>query len=567
MRLDHRSLLREIAELPLENEADVQRFFVPTLLRLLGYRPVDIKNERSIQQLHASHGRKRRLLAKPDFLVILEGRCVLAIDAKTPKQRGFRDIDVEQVFSYARHLSVQAPYCMLTNGNTITVYQSNSTAPFFTMARSELALRFRDLTLLLGKVSLGSEFGSVRLQKLLGSGGFGQVFQAWNPTVRRYEAVKIYPADRVSDPSILRRIRQGLKAHARLQHPQIAHLYWAQSVAGEFAVSMRFIEGVSLDRWISQEKPSSIDRLTLLAAVCDALAYSHRSGVFHRDLKPSNLMVEPTAEGFAPVLIDFDTAVVEDATRVTDTLANIGTLAFRDPHSVGPRRGGGADIYSLGALIYWAVTQESLPLLGTTYNLRGLEKRLQRIRDLKPAQVRSLYCIILHCIDPVVEARYSSVGSVGTDLASVLSGQEVAIKTEREFVDEVFACFDRDVSKSLVDSRFANDPYRGDSEVCRISTGICKGDLYVLYDFDYRWFMVGLMFDAMKDFRAFGRGSKFKRLSALWGPSLRSEGPSLAEQGGFYLQYPIGDLLGSTGSKVASDLSKVLNSFMRALLT
>ncbi len=149
----------------------------------------------------------------------------------------------------------------------------------------------------------GRVIGRFRIQRLAGMGGMGEVYQAWDPLLERYVALKAVRPCREAPEENLERFRREALALAQLNHPHVCHVHdLVTSEVGTF-IAMEWLEGVTLDA-----AAAHMDRrgkLRLLQEVADGLAAAHAKGIIHRDLKPSNIMVD--GEGHAKIL-DFGLA-------------------------------------------------------------------------------------------------------------------------------------------------------------------------------------------------------------------------------------------------------------------
>src|SRR5438067_5029954 len=158
----------------------------------------------------------------------------------------------------------------------------------------------------------GSEVGKYRVVSLLGRGGMGEVYDAIDPLLGRHVALKILPANAVSDPKRLSRFIQEARAASSLNHPHLVSIYEIghDSAAGRdiHFIAMEKIEGVTLRELLATKRPLPRKPAELLLQVVDAVAAAHGAGVIHRDLKPENIMI--SREGYAKVL-DFGLAKLQ----------------------------------------------------------------------------------------------------------------------------------------------------------------------------------------------------------------------------------------------------------------
>jgi eukaryotic-like serine/threonine-protein kinase len=195
--------------------------------------------------------------------------------------------------------------------------------------------------------------GRYRMERRLGAGGFGVVWQAWDEKLEREVAVKV--VDRDSDP----RTEREARAAAKLSHPGIVTLYELAGDEDNVYLVSELVDGRSLAELMRAGALSDRDVARVGSTLCDALRHAHSRGVIHRDVKPQNVMViaEPAAgAGFAK-LTDFGVAHIATSDPVTRTGDVVGTLAFMAPEQAEGRRVTGAsDVFSLALTLFVAWT-------------------------------------------------------------------------------------------------------------------------------------------------------------------------------------------------------------------
>ena len=196
-----------------------------------------------------------------------------------------------------------------------------------------------------------------RLEKRLGAGGFGVVWQAHDTKLERDVAVKVVP--REEGPEDRSRVTREALAAARLNHPGIVALYELGSDDHDVYLVSELVQGATLAELACEGALSDRDVAQIGHALCEALEHAHARGVIHRDVKPGNVMVlaEPAAgAGFAK-LTDFGIAHLAGGEGLTATGDVMGTLAYMAPEQAEGRSVTGAcDVYSLALTLYEAWT-------------------------------------------------------------------------------------------------------------------------------------------------------------------------------------------------------------------
>ena len=195
--------------------------------------------------------------------------------------------------------------------------------------------------------SLPATIGRYQIRELLGHGGMGVLYLAFDPAIDRPVAVKVL---RAHTEELYHRFTREARSAGRLQHPNIVTVYDVGEHDGQPFIAMEYIAGQTLAQVIAEGSALSLTRkLELLEELCDGLAYAHRAGIVHRDIKPSNLMIN--RDGLLKIL-DFGIARVADSGH-TQAGAMIGTPNYMSPEQV---RGQGidlrSDVFAVGLVFY-----------------------------------------------------------------------------------------------------------------------------------------------------------------------------------------------------------------------
>ncbi len=228
----------------------------------------------------------------------------------------------------------------------------------------------------------GQQLGDFRLEEFVGGGGMGAVFRATDLKLGRTVAVKVLSRDH-SDDEIRRRFQNEAQSAARLDHENIARVYYVGEHEGMNYIVFEFIDGVNVRDLVLHKGPLPLEEaLSYIVQVTHALNHAYQRNVVHRDIKPSNILV--TQDGRAN-LVDIGLARLHHLESTADDLTQsgvtLGTFDYispeqaRDPRSADVR----SDIYSLGCTLYFMLTGQPPFPEGTV-----LQKLLSHSSDPPP---------------------------------------------------------------------------------------------------------------------------------------------------------------------------------------
>ncbi len=221
--------------------------------------------------------------------------------------------------------------------------------------------------------AVAAAFPQLEILQLIGHGGMGVVYQARQPRLNRFVALKVLPESLGQDAAFAERFAREGQLLARLNHPNIVHVHDFGQAGGFYYLLMEYVDGVNLRQAMKAGRFSSAQALAIVPKICEALQFAHDEGVLHRDVKPENILID--ARGRVK-LVDFGIAKLvgegevpselggglarESAPALTHSGAALGTPNYMAPEqitqpaSVDHR----ADIYSLGVVFYELLTGE-----------------------------------------------------------------------------------------------------------------------------------------------------------------------------------------------------------------
>lgn len=289
-----------------------------------------------------------------------------------------------------------------------------------------------------------STLGRFELVRRLGQGGFGTVWLAFDPRLKRHVAIKVPHMGALADEELRRRFFREADAAARLEHPNIVAAYEAGDAGSVCYLISAYCDGPDLALWLKQQdQPVSVRQaVELVVAIADGIDHAHQRGVVHRDLKPSNVLLvretqnAPTSDSrcltgnVVPRITDFGLAMlITDSVTMAQTQSGavVGTPAYMAPEQAAGRRsqiGPAADLWSLGVILYQLLTDRP-PFRGET----ALETMLQIQSEdpVAPSQLRrglprEVEWICQKCLRKEPDQRYASAAQLATELRLFLAG-------------------------------------------------------------------------------------------------------------------------------------------------
>jgi serine/threonine-protein kinase len=292
---------------------------------------------------------------------------------------------------------------------------------------------------------LPSKLGRFEVRRELGRGGFGVVYLAYDPQLRREVALKAPRGDVPLTPEFRGRFLCEARAAAGLDHPNIVPVYEAGEAGAVCYIASAYCPGGTLAERL-KERPGPApgpEAAALVAALAAAVEHAHSRGVLHRDLKPANVMLESPPGGlladpdrgdgglgFVPRLTDFGLAKLladNEEKGWTQSGAILGTPSYMAPEQAAGRNravGPAADVYALGAILYELLTGRppfrAETAIDTLMQVRQQEPRPPRALNRRVD--RGLEAICLKCLEKDPRRRYESAQALADDLTSWQAG-------------------------------------------------------------------------------------------------------------------------------------------------
>jgi serine/threonine protein kinase len=275
------------------------------------------------------------------------------------------------------------------------------------------------------------------LRELLGTGGFGAVYRAYQPAVGREVAIKIILPKYANQPNFIHRFEVEAQLVARLEHPHITPLYdyWREH-NGAYLV-MRWMKAGSLQDKLSHGPWNLESSVELLDQICSALSLAHRHGVVHRDIRPANILLDEESHAY---LSDFGIATLTD----TVSLPGLSDITLSDspfsgsPEFISPEQirhqpvTPQSDIYSLGVVLFLLLTgqhpfqetpQDELPE-------KHLSEPLPLVHKIRPEIPKIVDEIIQFATAKEPDDRFPNASELATAFRDVVRGGSSRMKTQ-----------------------------------------------------------------------------------------------------------------------------------------
>jgi serine/threonine-protein kinase len=281
---------------------------------------------------------------------------------------------------------------------------------------------------------LPTTIGDFDLLEEVGRGGMGVVFRARQRSLDREVAIKMILRGRLASDADLQRFMAEAAATASLDHPSIVPVYEVGDIEGRPFFSMQFIEGQTLSQRVACGPMAPREAARMVAQIARAVAVAHQAGILHRDIKPGNILI---AKDGRPMITDFGLAKQVGAKMdLTRTGMLVGTPAYMSPEQAGGRRGDigpASDVYSLGCVLYFALTGRAPFVAESPMELVMLvtEQDPTPPRALRPSLDRDLEMITIRCLQKPADLRYPTAEALASDIEAYLADERVSARSGR----------------------------------------------------------------------------------------------------------------------------------------
>ena len=282
---------------------------------------------------------------------------------------------------------------------------------------------------------IGRKIGHFLLEKKIGQGGFGAVFQAQHTLLNQRVAIKVLNINQQT-PDIVERFRREARALTMLRHDNVVHIAdFGQNEELGFYLAMEYLEGKSLQDAINAKEHFTLGRLhNLFMQLSSVMFYAHNKGILHRDLKPSNIfLISDGGAGEKVKLIDFGIAsIVEEGNELTQSGTSLGSPTYMSPEQARGEKSTDArtDVYAMGVILMQLLAGKA-PFQGPNYASILTKKLFEsppRLSDLNPDKPWSeaLEAFLLRCISDDQSRRPLDAQQFWQECEAALNAQGMA---------------------------------------------------------------------------------------------------------------------------------------------
>jgi serine/threonine-protein kinase len=282
--------------------------------------------------------------------------------------------------------------------------------------------------------------GRYQVEKELGRGAMGIVYQGRDPKINRVVAIKTLSLAEEFEAEELQEIKERFfreaEAAGRLNHPGIVTVYDAGEEHDLAYIAMEFLSGHDLLRYTKPDALLPVEKvLNLMLRAAEALDYAHTHTIVHRDIKPANLMYDPEIDQLK--VTDFGIARVSNSSK-TKTGMVVGTPSYMSPEQVtGKRVDGRSDIFSLGVMLYQLLTSE-LPFQAenaTQIMYKIATEKHPNILETRPGIKRSapwISIVLNRALEKDIDKRYQRGQLMANDIKAVLKKMAAASQRAKQ---------------------------------------------------------------------------------------------------------------------------------------
>lgn len=280
--------------------------------------------------------------------------------------------------------------------------------------------------------------GKFQILRELGRGGFGIVFLAHDPILKRHVALKVPRPHVLVTPELRQRFLREARATSRLEHPNLVAVYEAGESGPLCWIAFAFVDGPTLRQWVDKRTaPVPVTTaVSIVVQLADGLQHAHERDILHCDVKPSNVLISGNQEAAPFVkLTDFGlTRVMGEDDGLTHTGQLLGAPRYMSPEQAAGRRkelSPRTDIWGLGVVLFELLTGHT-PFSGDgPAALHAVQyEPTPPLRSKRPDVTRDLAAVCFRCLEKEPAERYATAAELAEDLRCVLAGKPTKARPE-----------------------------------------------------------------------------------------------------------------------------------------
>jgi tetratricopeptide (TPR) repeat protein/tRNA A-37 threonylcarbamoyl transferase component Bud32 len=278
---------------------------------------------------------------------------------------------------------------------------------------------------LVGPLKVGQSFGPrYHIIKLLGAGGMGAVYRAWDAELGVAVALKVIRVDqrRAASSEEEKRFKQELLLARQVTHKNVVRIHDLGEIEGIKYITMPYVQGSDLASVLRHDGKMPIaETLPLARQIAAGLQAAHEAGVVHRDLKPANIMISGAGDERQALIMDFGISASADSTA---SGAVVGTLEYMAPEQAKGNADARSDIYAYGLILYEMLTgPRAIATANVQERLESMRQRfadgIPPLRSVDPAIPEPVEALIAKCTAVDAAARYESSAELAAALAAI----------------------------------------------------------------------------------------------------------------------------------------------------
>ncbi len=276
-----------------------------------------------------------------------------------------------------------------------------------------------------GELQPGSQLAGYEIEAVLGRGGMGVVYRAFDARLGRPVALKLIAPEKAQDERFRARFLGESQLAASLDHSNVVPVYDAGEADGHLYIAMRYVEGTDLHTLLARDAPLDPKRsLALVRQIAAALDAAHARGLVHRDVKPANILVVEETGREHCYLSDFGLTRGPDPAGSQSEPAHLsGTVAYTSPEQItGDVVTGSADVYSLACVLYECLSGH--PPFAGRRSMAVLVAHVQEPPPILPAHP-ALGPVLSRALAKDPSDRYATAGELVEEAVAALGGKEL----------------------------------------------------------------------------------------------------------------------------------------------